>query len=57
MKILLKNVTIIDPRGAFHLQKVDIFVLNGHIAKIGEKLAETAPNYTKREPSPFCRLV
>ena len=49
MKILLKNVTIIDPRGAFHLQEVDIFILDGYIAKIGEKLAETADQIIHKE--------
>ena len=26
MKILLKKATIIDPKGAFHLQEVDVFI-------------------------------
>ena len=49
MKILLKNVTIIDPKGAFHLQEVDILVQDGRIAEIGEKLAVTADHIIQKD--------
>ena len=49
MKILLKNVTIIDPKGAFHLQEVDVLVQDGRIAEIGEKLAVTADHIIQKD--------
>ena len=49
MKILLKNVTIIDPKGAFHLQQVDVFIDNGIIAEIGESLTVDADHTIAKE--------
>ena len=49
MKILLKNVTIIDPKGAFHLQQVDVFIDNGIIAEIGGSLTVDADHTIAKE--------
>jgi len=38
MNLLLKSATIIDQSSPFHLQIKDIFIENGTITKIGEKL-------------------
>ena len=40
MKILLKNVTIINSKGAFHFTQQDIFIDQGIISAIGENLSE-----------------
>ncbi|PZD78208.1 dihydroorotase family protein [Mesonia sp. K7] len=37
MKILLKNVTVIQPQSKFHQQKVHLFIENGIIKKIDKK--------------------
>lgn len=37
MKILLKNVTVIQPQSKFHQQKVHIFIENGILKKIDKK--------------------
>lgn len=42
MKILLKNATLLDPKGAFHLQKVDVFIAEGKIQSIKESIIEEA---------------
>lgn len=49
MKILLKNATIIDPKGAFHLQEVDVFISDGTIIKIGAALEEAADVTVKKD--------
>ena len=38
MKILLKNATILDNKGAFHFQQFDIFICKGIIEQIGVDL-------------------
>lgn len=35
MKVLIKNVTILDKQTEHHLQKMDVLILEGHISKIG----------------------
>lgn len=42
MKLLLKSVTVIDPQSAHHKKKVDIFISDGIIRKIGKNLSEKA---------------
>lgn len=42
MNYLLKNVTILDSKGAYHLQEVDVFISNGIIEKIGKNLDQAA---------------
>lgn len=49
MKILLKKVTLIDPKGDFHLKEVDIYISNGHIEKIGTALSVTADKVVAKE--------
>lgn len=49
MKILLKNATIIDPKGAFHFQQVDIYICNGIIEEIGEDLSVEADKVIKKD--------
>ncbi|MDA9984718.1 dihydroorotase [Flavobacteriaceae bacterium] len=49
MKILLKNATIIDPKGAFHLQQVDIYICNGILEEIGEHLSMEVDKIIKKE--------
>lgn len=44
MRVLIKNVTIIDPNSSFHNQTKDISIVNGIIDKIGENLTV---DYTK----------
>lgn len=39
MKILIKNTTIVDKKSPFHLQKKDVLIQQGMIAKIGEGLS------------------
>ena len=51
MKILLKNATIIDPKGAFHFQQVDIYICNGIIGEIGEDLSVEADKVIKINPN------
>ena len=48
MKILLKNATIIDPKGAFHLQQVDLYICNGIIEEIGPNLSIEADRSLKK---------
>ena len=40
MKLLLKSVTILDEASDYHKQKLDIFIENGAIKKIGKNLNE-----------------
>lgn len=40
MKLLLKSVTVIDPNSEYHQKKVDIFISDGLIRKIGKNLTE-----------------
>ena len=49
MKILLKNATIIDPKGAFHLQEVDVYIQEGKIDSIGTNLAREADITVKKD--------
>ena len=49
MKILLKNATIIDPKGAFHLQEVDVFIQEGTIREIGTNLSQKADITVKKD--------
>ena len=49
MKILLKNATIIDPKGAFHLQEVDVFIQEGKIDSIGTNLTHKADITVKKD--------
>jgi len=49
MKILLKNATIIDPKGAFHLQEVDVFIQEGKIDSIGTNLTHEADVTVKKD--------
>lgn len=49
MKILLKNATIIDPKGAFHLQEVDVYIQDGKIESIGTNLAHEADITVKKD--------
>ena len=49
MKILLKNATIIDPKGAFHLQEVDVYLQDGKIESIGTNLAHEAYITVKKD--------
>ena len=49
MKILLKNATIIDPKGAFHLQEVDVYIQEGKIDAIGTNLAHEADITVKKD--------
>ena len=42
MKILLKNATILDTKGAFHLQKLDVFIADGVIQQVGKELSVDA---------------
>lgn len=49
MKILLKNATIIDPKGAFHLQQVDLYICNGIIEEIGPNLSIEADKVIKKD--------
>ena len=58
MKILLKNATIIDPKGAFHLQEVDVYINEGKIDSIGTNLDYEADiTGQKRQPSPLNGVV
>ena len=38
MKILLKNATILDNKGSFHFQNLDVFIQDGIIQKIAENI-------------------
>ena len=49
MKILLKNATIIDPKGAFHLQEVDVYIQHGKIDSIGTNLTHDADITVKKD--------
>lgn len=49
MKILLKNATIIDPKGAFHLKEVDVFIQDGKINSIGTHLTHEADITVKKD--------
>ena len=49
MKILLKNATIIDPKGAFHLQQVDLFICNGTLEEIAPNLSIEADKVIKKD--------
>lgn len=49
MKILLKNATIIDPKGAFHLQEVDVYINEGKIDSIGTNLDYEADIRVKKD--------
>ncbi|MGB1448360.1 MAG: dihydroorotase [Flavobacteriaceae bacterium] len=49
MKILLKNATLLDPKGAFHLQKVDIFIADGIIQRIDETIDLEADLVVKKD--------
>jgi dihydroorotase len=49
MKILLKNATIIDPKGAFHLQEVDVYIQDGKIDSIGKNLTHQADITVKKD--------
>ena len=49
MKILLKNATIIDPKGAFHLQEVDVFIQEGVIKAIGANLNQETDITVKKD--------
>lgn len=40
MKLLLKSVTVIDAHSKIHKKKVDVFIKDGRIAKIGKNLTE-----------------
>ena len=51
LKILLKNVTIIDPKALSILKEVDVLVQDGRIAEIGEKFAVTADHIQKDNPT------
>ena len=42
MKILLKNATILDTKGAFHLHKLDVFIADGVIQQVGKELSVDA---------------
>lgn len=42
MKLLLKSVTVIDPQSAHHKKKIDIYIRDGIIRKIGKDLSEKA---------------
>ncbi len=41
MKILLKSATIVDPKGALHLQKRDLLIDKGTIVQIASKIEAT----------------
>ena len=47
MKLLLKSVTILDEMSAHHNKKLDIFIENGIIKKIGKNLNEKADKEIK----------
>ncbi len=49
MKILLKNATIIDPKGAFHLQELDVFIADGSIKTLGPSLNIEADITVKKD--------
>lgn len=49
MKILLKKVTIINPKGDFHLKEVDVFISKGRIEKIGASLTFEADKIISKE--------
>ena len=49
MKILLKNVTIINSKGAFHFAQQDIFIDQGIISAIGENLSEEVDLVVEKE--------
>ena len=49
MKILLKNATIIDPKGAFHLKQVDVFIQDGKISAIDTDLSVAADITVKKD--------
>ncbi len=49
MTILLKNATIIDPKGAFHFQQFDIFICKGIIEQIGVDLNVEADKVVKKD--------
>lgn len=42
MKLLLKSVTVLDPTSSHHKKKVDIFIKEGKIKKIGQNISENA---------------
>lgn len=39
MNLILRNVTVIDPRSSYHLKETDIFCSDGRIKQIGTNLA------------------
>jgi dihydroorotase len=41
MKVLIKNVLVIDTLSAFHNKRVDIVVLDGNIVKMDEQISES----------------
>lgn len=47
MKLLLKSVTILDEKSSHHNKKLDIFIENGTIKKIGNNLNEKADREIK----------
>ena len=47
MKLLLKSVTILDEKSSHHNKKLDIFIENGAIKKIGKNLNEKADKEVK----------
>lgn len=49
MNLLLRHVRIIDPSSPFHQQQVDIFIQNGTIASIGEKLSNQVDKVIDRK--------
>ena len=40
--ILIKSCKIVDPQSVFHLQEVDVLIIDGKISKIGQKLSSDA---------------
>jgi len=49
MRILIKNVTIIDPNSSFHNKKKDVFIADGIIQKIGDHLEEEQAQLIEEE--------
>jgi dihydroorotase len=49
MKLLIKQVRIVDPHSPFNGQTTDIFIENGIITRIGEKLSVKADQEFSRE--------